>query len=94
MALEPAGHDQDFKINLDTDPNAPQQPPTAPQPAKPAPMAQPAPQASQPNTGNAITDFLKTANHPGVCIMHLLFKCLAIVRYFSYKRNYLKLFLA
>ena len=68
MALIPSQEEADVKIKLDSDEKRYENKPKGKQPEEP----------SQPRDddkeGNAITSFLKTANHPSVCIMHLLFK--------------------
>ena len=74
MALEPQMHEeQDIKIQLEGDDKKSL--------SRPAPVVnQPAAVPAQ-DSGNAITDFLKTANHPGVCILHLIFRFAAIFWY-------------
>lgn len=68
MALEPQPHEeQDIRIQLDEDKR--NDVPAARQPS-PAPSAE----AANNGQGNTLVDFLKTANHPGICLLHIMFK--------------------
>ncbi len=79
MALEHQLHeDQDIKIQLDKDEGKRDDPPVAgPSPA--APAAGPSDNAAA--GGNGIVEFLKTANHPGICVLQFIFKFGAIFSY-------------
>ena len=68
MTFEAHGNEEhDIKIQLE---NEPVKPVTAP--------SQPT-QKAQDNSGNAITNLFKAANHPAVCIMHVIFKLAALL---------------
>ena len=58
--------DQDIKIQLGDDPIEQQK--SMPK------VNQPISQPNQDNSGNVITNLLKSANHPAVCIIHVAFR--------------------
>ena len=72
MAFQPqVPEEQDVKIQLEGEEKKSDNKPILSQPSQP--------RVQEPSGG--ITDFLKTANHPSVCIMHLLFKLVGILLY-------------